>query len=138
MDKTARKTAGCPVDRYHARYLDPFGVGWVLAPTHFEEQEWTTSCGPINTGGHAVPDEEDYFGLPWTGFLEGRQRIVDTFSTLQNFSVSYEWWGNSNTRRQCDNGEPWSDGWVAYVEGPFGGGGGGGGGGGCARVSPCL
>lgn len=102
-----------PVDRYHARYRGVQG-NWVLAPTHFEEQEWTLGCGPLGIGGHAVPDEEDYGGYPWTGFLEGRQRILDAFAG-PGFTFSFEWWGNDDLRRQCDNGEPWSDGWVLYV-----------------------
>lgn len=132
------------VDRYHARYHElPAPANAVLVPTHFEEQEWTLGCGPLGVGGHAVPDEEDYFGLPWTGFLEGRQRIIDAFSGQPAFTLQVHWWGNTDLRRQCDNGEPWSDGWVLYIDVidvPSAGGGGNisGNGSGCPRFIPCF
>lgn len=123
-------------ERYHARYLDGIAASWVLAPTHYEEIEWCwidVGGVPIYQPHHAVPDEEDY-GFDWSGFLEAGARVVDEFSTQPGYSVEYYWWGNTDFREQCDNGTPWYNGWVAYIEGPAAGGGGGG----CGRAMPCI
>jgi hypothetical protein len=61
--------------------------------------------------GHAVDSD----GPGGSGFDQGRDELEDRFATAGH-ATWREWWGNTQSFKQCDGDYASSDGWTLFVE----------------------
>jgi hypothetical protein len=109
-------SAGNP--RYHVRIKkttdgDSYW-GVTSASTPHYEREVDCSWWPWETN-HAV------YGPPstgWSGFVEGRQRIIDGLYFREgHYFWGYQWWGNTEPRvNQCNGDHAFGDGYVGFIQ----------------------
>ena len=80
---------------------------------------WTTVAGAHHEDlvlfplpcGHAVDSD----GPGGSGFDQGRDELRDRFAAAGH-SWYREWWGNTQSFKQCDGDYAGSDGWTVFVE----------------------
>jgi hypothetical protein len=109
-------SSGSP--RYHVRIKktwDGDPGGWEVTAAAAPHYERNVDCtwGPFGTD-HAV------YGTPsvtWSGYVEGRQRIIDGLYFREgHYFWGYQWWNNTEPRvNQCNNDYAWGDGYVGFI-----------------------
>jgi hypothetical protein len=88
-------------NRYHIRYnqthtLDSLGRYETVGTPHYDKVSWSCGIGP-----HHVA--RNYTGV--------RDYI---HSKLSGYKYYWQWWGNTEPQKQCDNSYVSSDGWVLW------------------------